>query len=565
MNGIPIFPDKDVSRDSQVNGFNHHNSNNNFASTSSNPYPNFPQQSPSPFGNNSQIRPSQAQQMQPVNQPNQWPQMQMQNQNMQSHPQQHQNQQPVQVPQQMQTPQHFNPGQWGLPMPPPQFPNGMNMNGMGLMGMGMPPFPLPMFPQQMIQEALGLSAPVGSNDEPILIEALSNRRTRKESLKDALNGLHGKNGHSAILWKDYYLEHSDRLDAEVRKHSGSPAAKEKEEPKDTKPIIKAVKKPIIKPEPSPEPSISAVKRRGRPPAKSTTPQTQKSSASTSRTQSAPQVKSGRRSTNNSLTVDAPSYDHRMPPPNMEIRIPEPPSRSPTPPTKVVPSSRGNKFTPEDKEYFIKFISWRLKCDSDLSRNELCEMIAEKAPHGEEEDEDEEDESSEEEMPKKVRRPKYKDPSSDEDEDDEDAEGSDDDTEEEEEEESEEDDRSKLPKFDENAMGVSGGPFTDADLAITARYVSTFNDFSAVTNSEKWGPFAERYPQRAAKSWAEYFRRNEKAIMKLAKRIRKAGITTGSPHGRVSFDSGPPKAKRKFVADEDSKEEIVSKASKTTKD
>jgi hypothetical protein len=95
------------------------------------------------------------------------------------------------------------------------------------------------------------------------------------------------------------------------------------------------------------------------------------------------------------------------------------------------------------------------------------------------------------VPKKARRPKYKDPSSDEDddEDDEDAEGSDDDDTEEE--ESEEDDHSKLPKFDENAMGVSGGSFTDADLAITARYISTFDDFSAVTNSEKWGPFAER--------------------------------------------------------------------------
>ncbi len=51
---------------------------------------------------------------------------------------------------------------------------------------------------------------------------------------------------------------------------------------------------------------------------------------------------------------------------------------PPPPTRVVPQGRGNKFTPEDKDFFLKFILRRLKEDPSLSRNDLCELLAEKA-------------------------------------------------------------------------------------------------------------------------------------------------------------------------------------------
>jgi len=84
-----------------------------------------------------------------------------------------------------------------------------------------------------------------------------------------------------------------------------------------------------------------------------------------------------RSTVNSLTAHEPVFNDRLPPPNTEIRIPDPPSRSPSPPTKVIPQGRGNKYTEEDRRFFLNFISWRLKQDPSLTRIDLCNMLAEK--------------------------------------------------------------------------------------------------------------------------------------------------------------------------------------------
>lgn len=64
-------------------------------------------------------------------------------------------------------------------------------------------------------------------------------------------------------------------------------------------------------------------------------------------------------------------------PHMEPEIPPPPSRSPTPPTRIVAGIHGNKYTEEDKMYFIKFMQWRLQQDPTLKKNELCELLAEK--------------------------------------------------------------------------------------------------------------------------------------------------------------------------------------------
>lgn len=50
-----------------------------------------------------------------------------------------------------------------------------------------------------------------------------------------------------------------------------------------------------------------------------------------------------------------------------------PSRSPTPPTEVVPRGNkqaGNKYTEADKDFFVKEIAYRLKLDPHLTQNEL---------------------------------------------------------------------------------------------------------------------------------------------------------------------------------------------------
>jgi hypothetical protein len=74
-------------------------------------------------------------------------------------------------------------------------------------------------------------------------------------------------------------------------------------------------------------------------------------------------------------TDPAVYGRHLPAPNREVKIPDPPARSPTPPTKLVALKRGYKFTTEDQEYFHKFISWRLQQNPSLTRQEICELLA----------------------------------------------------------------------------------------------------------------------------------------------------------------------------------------------
>ena len=45
-------------------------------------------------------------------------------------------------------------------------------------------------------------------------------------------------------------------------------------------------------------------------------------------------------------------------------------------------------------------------------------------------------------------------------------------------------------YSESEMGSKGGPFTDADLYITAKYVAFFSDFENATTRERWDPYNE---------------------------------------------------------------------------
>ncbi|KIK70844.1 hypothetical protein GYMLUDRAFT_235259 [Collybiopsis luxurians FD-317 M1] len=474
--------------------------------------------------------------------------------------------------------------QQGVPMLPQQLNQWNNMamqsqypNGMNTAVMNMPAFPI--FPQQMLHDALALSAPVtGPEDERMLIDCLAEARTRKDNYKNALNSLHGKNAHSASLWKDFYLEHKDRIDGHV-----SHSLKQKGISDPPPPVLKVAKKPDLnsfKVESSLSPPPIAKRRGSSRPIKTSM---SKSAASTSSATSAANLPSGRRSTINSITAHAPSYSSRLPAPNAEIKIPDPPSRSPTPPSRLVPHAKGYRFTSEDREFFIKFVQWRLKGDPSLTRNDLCEQLAQKVPHhsvsswyaywqnnhdlpdkilaaayGEVEEDESDDSSltSEEEIEFKHRRrqPKYKQEPS---------------AHVEEEEEGEDDAPFTLPLFDESQMGVSGGLFTSADFNMVARYVASFDNFPAASFSEKWKPWGERYPQRSGKSWAEYYRKNERGILRLAKKIKRAGgarelsLTREPSEARrlnsISDAGGPPKAKRKYAPDEQEEEESGSRA------
>ncbi|KIY45760.1 hypothetical protein FISHEDRAFT_48743 [Fistulina hepatica ATCC 64428] len=422
----------------------------------------------------------------------------------------------------------------------------------------------------IFQEALALTAPVQPEDEPLIIKALMHARSHGQTYKDALNMLHGRHGHSAALYKDYYLDNKDRLDqwiasAMSKQQAGVPDIKQK------------VKKQVVE---SPVPSNSKTGQSSRPPPSTKPPAAHKPSptpsgsaarkqASKSRQNSdAPSATPSRRTgraTVNSMTAHNAVFDERLPPPHADLQIPDPPSRSPTPPTLVISKGRGNQFTPQDREFFLRFISWHLKENPNLTRGDLCDALAEKAPHhssqswgsywsnhhdlpdkilsaargsamAEEEDGDadgdDDSDTSEEVMPKATTRrgrrsaavPTTR------------AEAkakatpsmarrrrvisADDSSDSEDEQVNQMFDAHGRPNFEVSEMGGSGSAFTAADFAFTAAHIATFSDFKSAPFIEKWTPYGEKYKQRSAKSWAEFYRRNEKALDRAARKIRK---------------------------------------------
>lgn len=98
---------------------------------------------------------------------------------------------------------------------------------------------------------------------------------------------------------------------------------------------------------------------------------------------------------------------------------------------------------------------------------------------------EDSDSSEDEVVPVKQRPKYKDDTTSEEE----SEGST--LEEVSESEDDESDQKPLRRWTEDDMGEKGGPFTDADSYIAAKYLASFPDFDEATSRERWEPFHEK--------------------------------------------------------------------------
>jgi hypothetical protein len=56
---------------------------------------------------------------------------------------------------------------------------------------------------------------------------------------------------------------------------------------------------------------------------------------------------------------------------------------------------------------------------------------------------------------------------------------------------EDDDNDSVRSFSESEMGSKGGPFTDADLYVTAKYVAAFPAFDEASAKERWQPYSDR--------------------------------------------------------------------------
>jgi hypothetical protein len=167
-----------------MNGFHHQNP----ASSSSNPYPDFPDvgQYPNSFSIHEQHIP---QQQPPHPLPrSQWSAPMRSNSHLPNHHQPPHHQLPRRQHPQHQQPQrqHFNNPPMFLNGPPqmpvPSFPSGNTPIG---------GFNMPFISQQIIQDAFAMSAPVVAADEKILLQALVDSQNKNENYKDALNALHG--------------------------------------------------------------------------------------------------------------------------------------------------------------------------------------------------------------------------------------------------------------------------------------------------------------------------------------------------------------------------------------
>lgn len=389
----------------------------------------------------------------------------------------------------------------------------------------------PFLPQHFMQEFLRLSTPVGRSpdDDAVLVRALHDSRQNGKTYKQALEALHGINNHAANLWKDYYLDHHDRIEMLVSRLNQQPKTIKK--PFTTVPTAQersgtsssqATQKRTLSP--TLVSNRSSPKLRGRLPKQSQSKRFSRTPPGQTTTTIRPPKRP--RATMNSLSADpAPTANtmvRGLTPPHADIPVPDPPSRSPTPPTIIHVGTNGNRYTPEDRDYFIKFITWKLKQNPWLTKRQLCDQLAVKVPHHSStswashwhsrhdladkilatyqrgEDAESRADSEPKSLPHTSERnsPSLGDPStyySDQDADTED---------------------------DEADMGEPGTPFTRGDWCMMARFMAR-SDWDEMTPKEKFDTFAETHDtERSAKSWAEFYRKNQDALLKLAKRYSK---------------------------------------------
>ncbi|EIW86857.1 hypothetical protein CONPUDRAFT_148902 [Coniophora puteana RWD-64-598 SS2] len=414
----------------------------------------------------------------------------------------------------------------------------------------------------VVQDLIRLSTPVGQfpNDDLLLTQALADAKRSGKSYRQALDNLHGVNNHSANLWKDYYLDHHDRFEILVARAVEQPVKTVKKpyvsfdpsrsresslNPQQGQPVSRTERKRKSSPPPSPPPAHSKGKARS-------SSQTTTSQRGSQATASASRPPKRSRHTMNSLS--APLYTHnnpKLPPPHMDIQIPDPPSRSPTPPTLVVSGTHGNKYTPADRDYFIKFISWRLKNDPSLNKKELCELLEKKAPHHTSQSwsshwharHDVADKILAAATARLYNEVKTEEPQSIPYDSPEEVEADEDSSSESESIDSDYGSVEGDTEDDVKEMGQAGSSYTRGDFRVVAKHIARTPNWENLTAAARWDPLAARYPDgRHSKSWNEFYRRNDKVLLGMVRKIRRMESRTGkqssvkSQRGRPSWAS-----------------------------
>ncbi|KAH8835878.1 hypothetical protein DL96DRAFT_1575930 [Flagelloscypha sp. PMI_526] len=444
------------------------------------------------------------------------------------------------------------------------------------------------------------SSVLSEEEEQNIIEALVSANRCNTDYKTALDSLAGVNGKPAEVWKDWYLQHHSRFNVAVSALLAGPssvlpiqqptASTSLPRPSAPEPPVISAPRPFLtikKPQfgsPSVTPSPRSRSSSARPAPVSKPKKASRLTRNASTASTAPDIPKKGRKTMNSLTAPAPVFNNTLYIPHSQIVVPEPPSRSPSPPTNIVQNSHGNnKFTPEDHDFFIKFISWRMSRDHSLTRKELMEAIALKAPHHAARSW-RSYWSSHHDLPDKIYSHYWNMDTSDESEGEEDQATSDTS-------DSVSDSDSSSsglssggdvsqprvrktkrnplqhvrgprpanigpsnqrtlspltpPPDDESDtgnvqdMGKSGEPYTKADFRICAEHIATFDNFAVLSGSQRWDSFC------AKGSWGEYYRNNQKGVINdLANKLRRQRQAAGAGKRKATPDKEVPERETK---------------------
>ncbi|GBE89186.1 hypothetical protein SCP_1501940 [Sparassis crispa] len=181
-------------------------------------------------------------------------------------------------------------------------------------------------------------------DEQYLIRALCDGMMKKQTKRVTLETLDGVNNHSAIAWKDYYLEHMDRLDqaAADLQDSVKPVAVEKSSTSSTSTSTREID--MSKSKSTHETKIGMTHDTGA--SKSTHTGTSKSTHESGTSKSTHESGDVFKSTHDqspSTIQQHHSEDVRLLSTDPNLRISEPPSRTPSPPFSALRAREGRRF------------------------------------------------------------------------------------------------------------------------------------------------------------------------------------------------------------------------------
>ncbi|KAI0353576.1 hypothetical protein OH77DRAFT_1522455 [Trametes cingulata] len=196
------------------------------------------------------------------------------------------------------------------------------------------------------------TAPVGSvlNDEALLVEALKSCKTGRITPRQAIERLEGVNNHSASAWKDYLLDHLDRLYSLAKPRHDFPSQEK------GVPLQNVGKRSLYL-------GVASIPQRTR-------VSVLESALVTLSSISSSTVVSGTRRTRGEPVADFHAGT-RIPPTTGR--------RKPKPPLSTDVSNDGRKFTDAEHIFFIHYLRWRLLEDPMIAKRDLYAELAEEMP------------------------------------------------------------------------------------------------------------------------------------------------------------------------------------------